>query len=70
MKSTQRKNAAVEYRNQKELPYLGSDGPLELQEVLDTAGKAFKSYATQNPAVVAVVAFFAGFYVGWKVKPW
>ena len=68
--TTQRNSAATDCRNEKDVQQYASEGPIELQEVLDSAGRALKSYATQNPAVVAVVVVFAGFYVGWKGKHW
>ncbi len=29
-----------------------------------------KDYGTKHPIVVASTIFLAGFYLGWKVKPW
>ena len=42
----------------------------DLQDALTSVGRALKDYSKKNPAAVAVAVFFAGFYVGWKVKPW
>ncbi len=46
------------------------DNRQDLQEVLDTVGKAVTTYANKHPGAFAVAVFFTGFYVGWKVKPW
>ncbi|RIK75754.1 MAG: hypothetical protein DCC68_20695 [Planctomycetota bacterium] len=30
----------------------------------------FKEYAQENPTTCALWCFFAGFVLGWKLKPW
>ncbi len=46
------------------------EGVHDLQDALDSVGSALKDYSRKHPTAVAVAIFFAGFYVGWKVKPW
>jgi hypothetical protein len=46
------------------------EGAHDLQDALDSVGSALTEYSKKHPTAVAVAVFFAGFYVGWKVKPW
>lgn len=47
----------------------GGEGA-DLREVTDSIFNAVENYSRKNPTVVTVAIFMAGFYVGWKVKPW
>ena len=46
------------------------EGVHDLQDALNSIGSTLKDYSKEHPTTVAVAAFFAGFYIGWKVKPW
>jgi hypothetical protein len=39
-------------------------------QMCDTVCTAVKTYGSQHPTILASVVFLAGFYVGWKTKPW
>ncbi len=47
----------------------GGEGA-DLREVTDSIFNAVENYSRKNPTVVTVAIFMAGFYVGWRVKPW
>ena len=42
----------------------------DLREVTDSIFNAVENYSRKHPTVVTVAIFMAGFYVGWRVKPW
>lgn len=43
-------------------------GDFEL--MVESIGDSIKEYGGKHPAVVACTIFLAGFYLGWKIKPW
>jgi hypothetical protein len=42
----------------------------DLQELVDEVTKSIRNYAEKRPVVVTSLVFLAGFYLGWKIKPW
>lgn len=51
-----------------------ASAPLELQEdfgaLVENVQESLVHYGKRHPIVAAGAIFFAGFYVGWKIKPW
>ena len=51
-----------------------NSAPLELQEdfgeLVEGVQESLVQYGKRHPFVAAGAIFFAGFYVGWKIKPW
>jgi len=46
------------------------EADVDFAQVCDSVCTSAKKYSVQHPAIVASVIFLAGFYVGWKTKPW
>ncbi len=42
----------------------------DFQELVDDVGASVANYCRKRPLVAALSVFVAGFYVGWKIKPW
>jgi hypothetical protein len=42
----------------------------DFSQMCDTVCTALKCYGIQHPAILTSVVFMAGFYIGWKTKPW
>jgi hypothetical protein len=42
----------------------------DFQQMCDSVCSSVKSYSIKHPTMVASALFLAGFYTGWKVKPW
>jgi hypothetical protein len=42
----------------------------DFQQLMDSMCGSLKEYSDKHPAVLGSVIFFAGFYLGWKIKPW
>ena len=42
----------------------------DFQELLDDVGTSVANYCRKRPLVAGLSVFLAGFYVGWKIKPW
>ncbi len=47
-----------------------ADEGVDFQQMCDTVCSSVKAYSAKNPTMMAGAAFLAGFYIGWKVKPW
>jgi hypothetical protein len=46
------------------------EAEVDFTQVCDSVCTSLKKYSAQHPSVVASIVFLAGFYVGWKTKPW
>lgn len=42
----------------------------DFREVIDSVTEALANYGRKNPTAVGVAIFFAGFCIGWRLKPW
>lgn len=60
----------MEYRN--DLSYQAESTPRGEQELhpWDDLIHYLRVYSRENPEVVALTCFCAGFILGWKLKPW
>jgi cytochrome c-type biogenesis protein CcmH/NrfG len=56
-------SAAVQRERRERDNPAANDAPRDLVE-------HFKEFAQQNPSTCAMWCFFAGFVIGWKLKPW
>lgn len=46
----------------------GEQGDFEV--MVESIGESIKEYGSKHPGIVACSIFLAGFYLGWKIKPW
>jgi hypothetical protein len=60
--------SATQYPYQK--PANSGEADCDFQEMCDTVFTSVRTYSGQHPAILASVVFLAGFYLGWKTKPW
>lgn len=42
----------------------------DFEVMVGSIGDSIKEYGGKHPAVVGFSIFLAGFYLGWKIKPW
>jgi hypothetical protein len=42
----------------------------DFQQLMESVCGSVKDYSDKHPAVLATTIFLAGFYLGWKIKPW
>ncbi|MCU0717119.1 MAG: hypothetical protein MUD03_13430 [Pirellula sp.] len=42
----------------------------DFDAMVESIGVSIKEYGSKHPGIVACSIFLAGFYVGWKIKPW
>ena len=42
----------------------------DFQVLMEDVGSSVAQYCRKRPLIAALTVFVAGFYVGWKVKPW
>lgn len=42
----------------------------DFQALMEDVGASVGTYCRKRPLVATLVVFAAGFYIGWKVKPW
>ncbi|AMV33205.1 hypothetical protein VN12_13850 [Pirellula sp. SH-Sr6A] len=42
----------------------------DFEAMVGSIGDSIKEYGGKHPAVVGFSIFLAGFYLGWKIKPW
>lgn len=45
-------------------------GNTDLEVMTSQISDAVMQYGKKQPGVVACMVFAAGFFVGWKIKPW
>lgn len=54
-----------------QLPYTSLQQPREdFQELVEDVRDSFSRYLRKRPLVATGMVFLAGFYLGWKIKPW
>lgn len=42
----------------------------DFQALMEDVGTSVGNYCRKRPVMASLVVFAAGFYIGWKVKPW
>lgn len=42
----------------------------DFQALMEDVGSSVSNYCRKRPVMASLVVFAAGFYIGWKVKPW
>ena len=42
----------------------------DLEVLLGEVRDSFGHYLGKRPVIASTIVFLAGFYVGWKIKPW
>lgn len=42
----------------------------DFQALMEDVGASVGNYCRKRPVVATMVVFAAGFYLGWKIKPW
>ncbi len=42
----------------------------DFQTLMEEVGTSVGTYCRKRPVVATMVVFAAGFYMGWKIKPW
>jgi hypothetical protein len=72
--TTTNKRAQTAKSQQGKGQQMGNARRLETTEdfgaLVDDLQTSLVKYGKQHPLVTAGAIFFAGFYVGWKIKPW
>ncbi len=42
----------------------------DFQALMEDVGSSISNYCRKRPVMASLAVFAAGFYIGWKVKPW
>jgi hypothetical protein len=64
--TTERERADVSRKAADELQHQKED----FQALVDDIGASVTAYCKARPMVAGFALFAAGFYVGWRIKPW